>query len=239
MGRIRQNIGVAALILSVVVVNIALILTGIVESTVTDVITEEESITISHTTADTRVPFGSGDPTSFYGNKTEDSVTTLPPKVSITGSTCAGGALLGADRRSVTCADTAGFVGTALTVSYITDNSSSEDASSLGIFELFPFLYVIIFVILPMAGSVYGGFKGGDSSVEALVLQFVTIIVGLILTTILQPSLESARVIFGYATQYDGVTAILSLVLLLWIVSLIVSMVGTVRTGYKQFSDGM
>ena len=238
-GSYSKYIGVTAVILVVVVVNVALILTGIVEETITDVVTEPKTITLTHTTADATVPFGASDPTSFYGNKTEEGATLLPPDVSIGGaSTCAGGALLGTDRRSVTCAGTGGFVGTSITVSYLAQDTSGADSSSLGIFRLVPFLYVIVFVVLPMAGAVYGGFKGGGT-IAAVVAQFVVLIVGLILTTILQDSLNEALVIFSYATEYNGVSAILGLVLLLYVVTLIVSMIGSARSGVQSFKGGM
>lgn len=248
MAKYSQYVGVAAVVLAIIVVNVALILAGIVESTVTGIVTDSKTISTANPSGNSAAfPATAG--TSFYGTKTENGTRSLPPKtsVSIGTNTCPSGAVvIGSDKRSIVCVNaTTGaainFAGTAaaISVTYLTADEDGPDSSSLGIFELAPFLYVVVFVILPLAGAVYGGIAGGRASVEALVAQFVLFIVGLILTTVLQDGLDAARVIFSYATEYNGVSAMLGLVLLLYIASLIVGLLGSARTGAARIRGAM
>ena len=225
--------GIGVLIGMIVLISVGLNLLGQIESSITDAITENKTQSGVTWAASTALTEGQ----SFYGTKTStEGATSLPPGVTIElgASGVCDTPTINSARTAIVCGGSP--AGSAGKITYPVEKAG-DDASAMSLFKIGPFLFVIGSVILVMVGASIMSFMGGFN-ITLLIIRAVVLVVGFILTPIISAALADAREIFSYAVEYTGISGALSLVMLLYIVTLIVAMIGTGYSGYKSYRGG-
>ncbi len=158
---------------------------------------------------------------------TNQNYFTDRTEMTITGAT--DGALnnasstVDADRNGIT------FLAGALTNSstqIITVVHLSEDTTddAVGIIQIVPFLFVMGII----TSTVFGTFLGGRAGLsgEFKIQEFVTILVGLILIGTITTFVDSTDTTYSVRPEYVGVTAVLPLVTIGYVIGLLSGLVG-------------
>ena len=137
-------------------------------------------------------------------------------------------------QRLVRTTPATGFNGTA----NILVEKSGEDATALSIFKIAPFLFLLGAILLTMVATAFTSVVGSGTNIRDVIIRAVTIFVGFMLIETITDSLADAREIFGYATEYTGMSGGFSLVILLYAITLIIGLIGTARSGYQEYKKG-
>jgi len=128
-----------------------------------------------------------------------------------------------ADRQGIT------FLAGALTVSTTQDITVvhlTEDLTddAVGIIQIVPFLFVMGIITSTVFGSFLGGRAGLSGNFK--ITEFVTILVGLILIGTVTSFVASTNATYAVRPEYTGVTAVLPLVTIGYVIGLLSGLVG-------------
>ena len=238
------NVGIVALIGTIVMVVIGLMMLGLIEEGVSNALTVQGSWSYVAVAATETAPLVVKDGTSagaipWYANKLGKHTNdlSLPPKFS-TDTECAvkGVVILSPNRTGIKCSDSTGTLA-AGTLLGITEKTG-EDATALSIFKIAPFLFLLGAILLTMVATAFTSVVGSGTNIRDVIIRAVTIFVGFMLIETITDSLGDAREIFSYAVEYTGMSGGFSLVILLYAITLIIGLIGTARAGYQEYKKG-
>ena len=155
---------------------------------------------------------------NYFTDRTNMTITG-----SVDGALNNASSTIDADRNGITFL--AGSM-TGTTTQNITVVHRTEDLTddAVGIIQIVPFLFVMGIITSTVFGSFIGGKAGLSGSFK--ITEFVTVLVGLILIGTVTSFVASTNDTYAVRPEYTGVTAVLPLVTIGYVIGLLAGLVG-------------